>query len=520
MTRRVTDFIVVGSGIAGLMTALSLAKIGEVVILTKAKEEQSNSFRAQGGIAAAVGENDSPELHGKDTLRTGVELCDPQSVDLLVHMGPSTIDLLNQWGTDFDREGDHLALGREGSHSVSRILHIGGDSTGAGITSSLLTQAEHHDNIKMITHTLVLDLWLQQGICRGVTAVDLEKDPVLYVAKKGVVLATGGCGQLYQSTTNEIVSTGDGFAMAYRAGALLRDMEFIQFHPTALAVEQNPMFLISEAVRGEGAILVNELGMPIMQDYHEWRDLAPRDVVSRAIYSEMSQNHQIYLDATSMNERFEERFPKIYHQCIYHGIHPSQDLIPVTPAAHFIMGGIQTDLYGQTTIPRLFACGEVACTGVHGANRLASNSLLEGAVFAQRVASRLSSLEPLEAHIEERDLFHLPTLCKDKQIEEKWKQKIKKVMWEKAGIVRSSEGLLDGIAQLKELSLQIPDGYVECRNMLITAQIIMKAALWREESRGGHYRYDFPKTLPEWASRHNEVRRSDYESNCFETVYS
>lgn len=505
MTRRVTDYIVVGSGIAGLMTALSLAKSGEVVILTKAKEELSNSFRAQGGIAAAVGENDSPELHGEDTLRTGVELCDPQSVEMLVHMGPQTIDLLTQWGTDFDREGDHLALAREGSHSVSRILHVAGDSTGAGITSSLLSRATRHDNIKMITHTMVLDVWLQKGICRGVIASDLEKEPILYIAKKGVVLATGGCGQLYSYTTNEVVSTGDGFAMAHRAGASLRDMEFIQFHPTALAVKQNPMFLISEAVRGEGAILVNESGDSFMERYHEWRDLAPRDVVSRAIYSEMSQGHQIYLDATRIGERFKDRFPKIYRQCIKHEIDPTQELIPVTPAAHFIMGGIQTDLSGQTTIPRLFACGEVACTGVHGANRLASNSLLEGAVFAQRVAKRLSTLKSWEPLIEENEYDSFPSLCKDNQVEEKWKQEIKQIMWEKAGIIRSSEGLIDGIAHLRALSIQIPNGYVETHNMLITAQIIMNAALWREESRGGHYRFDFPETLPEWAAKHTEI---------------
>lgn len=502
MKRMVTDFIVVGSGIAGLMTALSLAGFGQVTILTKAREEQSNSFRAQGGIAAAIGEDDSPELHRQDTLRTGADLCDPQSVDLLVQMGPQTIQLLTEWGTRFDREGDRWALGREGSHSVSRILHVAGDSTGAGITSSLLQQATRHPNIEMMTHTMVADLILHDGVCHGVVTADQENDPVMYLAKKGVVLATGGCGQVYRYTTNDLVSTGDGFAMAYRAGAALTDMEFVQFHPTALAVDQNPMFLVSEAVRGEGAFLINDMGEAFMERYHEWKDLAPRDVVSRTIYSEMQAGRRVFLDASVIGSRFKERFPKIYNQCQLYGIDPAQDLIPVTPAAHFIMGGIRTDLNGKTTIPRLFACGEVACTGVHGANRLASNSLLEGAVFAQRVASHLSSYTDQTTEVPD---VLAPSLCKNKQIEEDWKESIRQIMWDYAGIVRSSECLLTGISKIKKLTEEVPEGFIECYNMLTVAQIIMKAALWREESRGGHYRYDYPESVPEWAKKHNVI---------------
>ncbi|SEM67496.1 L-aspartate oxidase [Lihuaxuella thermophila] len=502
MTRRVTDFIVVGSGIAGLMTALSLGKSGQVIVLTKAKEEQSNSYRAQGGIAAAVGEGDSPELHRQDTLRTGVDLCDPKSVDILVQMAPETIRLLTKWGTRFDREGDKWALGREGSHSVSRILHVSGDATGAGITSALLKQLSGHPQIELVTHTMVADLIVHEGACRGVITVDEGKGPVIYLARKGVVLATGGCGQIYRYTTNDLVSTGDGFAMAHRAGAALIDMEFVQFHPTALAVEQNPMVLVSEAVRGEGAVLVNEQGELFMARYHEWKDLAPRDVVSRAIYSEMQAGRRVYLDAQVIGSRFEERFPKIYRYCRMHGIDPAHDLIPVTPAAHFIMGGIQTDLFGRTTLPRLFACGEVACTGVHGANRLASNSLLEGAVFAQRVAAKLSSYADQSVDVPEPVY---PSLCRDKQIEETWKKEIRQIMWDAAGIVRTSEGLLTGISRIKELQNQIPSGFIECHNMLITAQMIMNAALWRRESRGGHYRHDFPETIPEWSKKHNVI---------------
>jgi len=502
MTRIVTDFIVVGSGIAGLMTALSLGRAGRVVVLTKSREEASNSFRAQGGIAAAIGENDSPELHREDTLRTGVDLCDPDSVDLMVKMAPDTVRLLAKWGTPFDRKNGRIALGREGSHSVSRILHVHGDSTGAGITSSLLAQVTRSETIELKTHTMVKDLIVHDGACCGVMTADHTGEMTVYLAKKGVVLATGGCGQLYRYTTNDLVSTGDGIAMAHRAGVGLMDMEFIQFHPTALAMEQNPMFLVSEAVRGEGAILRNEEGEPFMEKVHEWRDLAPRDVVSRAIYQEMKQGHRVYLDATHLGEQFADRFPNIYRECLKHGIDPQKDWIPVTPAAHFVMGGIRTDLNGQTSLPRLFACGEVACTGVHGANRLASNSLLEGAVFAQRVANQLAGYA-------DQSTDHIPivseALCIDKQSEDIWKKQIKDIMWEYCGIIRSSEGLLKGISLLENLKEEVPTGMLECHNMLTAAQIIMKAALWRKESRGGHYRCDYPKSIPEWAQKHKVI---------------
>jgi L-aspartate oxidase len=484
------------------MSALSLAPSGKVIILTKSREEASNSFRAQGGIAAAIGEDDSPELHLKDTLRTGMDMCDPETVACMVQMAPQTIQLLTDLGTPFDRNGSRLALGREGSHTVSRILHVKGDSTGAGITSSLLKQVLRHVNIGMKAHTMVADLVVKDGACAGVVTVDKEHDPIFYLARKGIVLATGGCGQVYRYTTNDLVSTGDGFAMAYRAGVKLMDMEFVQFHPTALAVEQNPMFLVSEAVRGEGAVLVNDRGEAFMKRYHDWRDLAPRDVVSRAIYTEAQQGRSVYLDATRIGKCFKDRFPTIYRQAIYYGIDPERDLIPVTPAAHFIMGGIRTDLNGQTSLPRLFACGEVACTGVHGANRLASNSLLEAAVFSQRVAAKLSTYAEREWEIGD---FALPTLCKDNQTEEVLKHQIREIMWKHAGIVRSSQDLQTGLALLEEVEKWIEPGMYECRNMLIVAQIIMKAALWREESRGGHYRRDYPETRSNWARKHNVI---------------
>lgn len=502
MNRVVTDYIVVGSGIAGLTTALFLAKTGKVIILTKAREEESNSFLAQGGIAAAVGEKDSPELHLQDTLRTGVDLCNPESVNLMVKMAPQTIKMLIDWGTPFDKNGNQYALAKEGAHSVSRILRVHGDSTGAGITSTLLQNVTRQPNIQVKTHTTVADLIVADGVCRGVLAFDKNLNQTGYMARKGVVLATGGCGQVFRYTTNDLVATGDGFAIAHRAGVRLMDMEFVQFHPTALAVEANPMFLISEAVRGEGAILVNDSGEAFMERYHDWKDLAPRDVVSKAIYAEMQQGRKIYLDARNIGERFKDRFPTIYDACVKAGINPVHDLIPVRPAAHFIMGGIRTDSYGRTSMPRLFACGEVACTGVHGANRLASNSLLEGAVFAQRVAARLSAYEDQSTELDSSLILDIGTEIPD---EKEIKEQIRQIVWNHAGIIRSSEGLKEGLSLLKQLSAKLLPGMFESRNMLTTAQLIMKAALWREESRGGHYRHDYPETVPSWAGKHKVI---------------
>lgn len=496
-----TDYIVVGSGIAGLMTGLLLGNSGEVMILTKSREEASNSFRAQGGIAAAVGEGDSPELHREDTLRTGVQHCDPTSVDVLVNMAPRTIQLLTELGAKFDRDGEQWALGREGSHSAPRILHAEGDATGAAITRALLQQVAKRPHVNLISHTMVVDLAVSNGECVGVLAADAEAGATLYLAR-GVVLATGGLGQVYRYTTNDLVSTGDGFALARRAGVPLMDMEFVQFHPTALAVDQNPMFLVSEAVRGEGATLINDRGEAFMRRYHAWGDLAPRDVVSRAIYSEMQQGHRVYLDAGMIGERFARRFPTIYRHCTVHGIDPARGPIPVTPAAHFIMGGIRTDSYGQTRLSRLFACGEVACTGVHGANRLASNSLLEGAVFSQRVAERMAHLPPRE---KEPDQVPAVELWTDRAQMKRWKDRIRTIMWDKAGIIRTAKGLAEGLNALRELENEVPVSAWECRNMITASQAILQSALWRQESRGGHYRADFSETMEEWAKKHRVV---------------
>jgi L-aspartate oxidase len=520
MTARVTDFLVIGSGIAGLTTALSLAQHGHVIIITKSSEEACNSYRAQGGIAAAIGEEDSPELHLEDTLRTGVGHADGNSVDMLVRMGPEIISLLSDWGTSFDREGTEFALAKEGSHSKARILHVTGDATGKGIMDSLFLCAKKHPSISFVSHTMVVDLLMENEECVGALTIDQERRAIRYYARFGVVLATGGCGQVYKYTTNDKVSTGDGLAMAYRAGAVLADMEFVQFHPTALNVDQNPMFLISEAVRGEGAILVTEDRVPFMKKYSEWKDLAPRDVVSRAIYQETRNGHQVYLDATSIKGSFEKRFPTIFTTCMQVGIDPRVDLIPVTPAAHFMMGGVKTDLSGQTSISRLFACGEVACTGVHGANRLASNSLLEGAVFARQVAKKITSFPLLLFSSIQEDEVSI-RLCNDKQEEDKWKQQIQDLLWKYAGIVRAKSEMEQGLVELISISDQLPPTYLETQNMLQVAQMIIKSALWREESRGGHFRSDYPETLVDWALQQYIVEEKlPHEFNSIASIYS
>lgn len=497
-----TDFAVVGSGLAGLMTAWHLAKHGEVLLFTKTRPEAGNSPRAQGGIAAAVGEGDSPELHREDTLRAGAGLCEREPVEVLVREGPAAVAELARLGVPFDRKGDGWALGKEGSHSVSRILHASGDATGAAITHSLLGQVEEHSRIHLLPDTRVKELVTEGDECFGLRGF-IGKKPILCQAR-AVVMATGGCGQVYQYTTNDPVVTGDGLAMAHRAGAVLSDMEFLQFHPTALAVEQNPMFLISEAVRGEGAVLINDRGEAFMGRYHEWKDLAPRDVVSRAMDREMREGERVYLDARSLGETFADRFPRIHTGCRQYGIDPAQEPIPVTPAAHFLMGGIRTDSHGRTSLHRLFAVGEVACTGVHGANRLASNSLLEGTVFARRVADAAKSLPPLT---EVPRIKLRPRLFINEQKGSSCTDRVRRIMWEHAGILRDEKGLIKGLDHLAALLRDVPPGDLDCHNMITVSQIILKSALLREESRGGHYRRDFPETREEWADKRIQIRR-------------
>src|SRR5271165_4439310 len=381
------DYAVVGSGVAGVRAAIELSQAGSVLVLAKSYLSESATAYAQGGIAVALSDEDEIGLHEQDTINAGDGLCRPEAVALLVEEGPKYITQLIEWGTEFDRAGTKLAFTREAAHSRSRILHAHGDSTGREISRALLARAHTIPHLHLRPHSFTTELILENGRAAGVRFID-ENDGSLHELHSGaVLLATGGLGQLFRETTNPDVATGDGMAIAYEAGAVLSDMEFVQFHPTALAVKGAPRFLLSEALRGEGGILRNINLERFMKRYHEAQELAPRDIVARAITSEMhkTQSEHVYLDMTEKPREFlEKRFPRIYATCLSYGLDLSSDLAPVSPAAHFIMGGVKTDLWGHTSIPGLYTAGETGATGVHGANRLASNSLLEGLVFGAR----------------------------------------------------------------------------------------------------------------------------------------
>ncbi|HEX6059511.1 MAG TPA: L-aspartate oxidase [Gemmatimonadaceae bacterium] len=496
-----TRFLVVGSGVAGLHTAWRSSEHGDVHVLTKRTLFDSATAWAQGGIAAALGAGDSPELHRSDTLAAGAALADAEAVTVLVTEGPARVRELHTAGAHFDLEPTgEFKLGREAAHSTNRIVHAQGDQTGAEVARTLIERVRESDRVHVLERTRVLDLIVDEGRCCGVRA-SLAGRAVEIIAD-ATVLATGGCGQVFRHTTNPMVATGDGFAIAHRAGVRLADMEFVQFHPTALDTPENPLALISEAVRGEGAILVDETGHRFMAGRHRAAELAPRDVVAREIYRMQQRGHRVYLDARTLRGTFETRFPGIFALCMHRGIDPRRDPIPVTPAAHYMMGGIVTDLAGRSSLARLYACGEVARTGVHGANRLASNSLLEGLVFAERVARDMAETPPL-AQPPAPGTWEVPALL-DRGAAQVAAEAIKDITWRHAGIARTAKGLRAGIEKLDELLARLPEGATEERNMAQTARLIAEAALMRKESRGGHYRADFPRTKRTWQGKHIE----------------
>lgn len=496
-----TRFLVVGSGVAGLHTAWRGSAAGDVTVLTKRTLFDSATAYAQGGIAAALGAGDSPELHRRDTLAAGAALCDAAAVEVLVEEGPARVRELVTAGAHFDRDlKGKLMLGREAAHSRRRIVHAQGDQTGAEVARTLIERVRDTPAIRVSEKTRVLDLLVENGECVGVCAT-VAGQPTEFIADV-TVLATGGCGQVYRYTTNPVVATGDGYAIAHRAGVKLADMEFVQFHPTALDTPENPLALISEAVRGEGAVLVNERGDRFMLKLHKLAELAPRDVVARAIFREQRAGSRVFLDARRLGRPFVERFPGIYALCRARGIDPQTDLIPVTPAAHYMMGGIVTDLAGRASIPRLYACGEVASTGVHGANRLASNSLLEGLVFAERVAVDMVGVGPLEREPKRSDWTAPPLL--DRGAAQVAADDIRRVVWENAGIDRNADGLRECLEALDRIAGRLPAGATEEANMIDTSRLIAEAALMRQESRGGHYRSDFPRPKRKWRDRHIE----------------
>jgi L-aspartate oxidase len=500
-----TDILVIGTGVAGLRGALESAKFGDVLVVTKTDLEECNTFRAQGGVAAAMNKDDSVESHIADTLAVSAELADPKVVEIVCKRARMCMEELAEMGVRFDKSNGDLDLTREGAHSHNRILHVNGDATGEGIGSPLAKEVHKNPAIQIRTDTFVIDLLTAKGMCLGALAYSEEAGKFL-IWSKATLLAGGGLGQIFRETTNSQSATGDGMAIAFRAGALMKDMEMVQFHPTTLYVAGASRSLISEALRGEGAILVNCNGERFMSEYHELEELAPRDVVSRAILEEMKKTDHVcvYLDVRHMGgENFSKRFPTIYETCASFGIDVGKDLIPVRPSAHYAMGGVAVDVEGRTRISRLFACGEVACTGLHGANRLASNSLLEGLVFGQitgAVAGKESSLvkePPMPRTLVSR--IDCPRRRVD--LEDLWNS-IRAVMWRDVGIERDEKSLRDAVRQFDVWSgyvlrniFEAPDGW-ECQNMLQIAYLVAKAALARTESRGAHFRKDYPKLDP------------------------
>ncbi|MFW5981764.1 MAG: L-aspartate oxidase [Halanaerobiaceae bacterium] len=511
-----TDFLVVGSGIAGLYTALKLSNLGSVIILTKEQIEDSNTQFAQGGIAAVLDKGDSWQLHMKDTLKAGAGICNRKAVEVLVTEGPARVKELIKLGTNFDHIEGELSLTKEGAHSRRRILHARGDATGVEIRESLTRMLNENDNIELRENTFMIDLISSRvtpGRISGVWAFANNKH-IIYKAR-ATILASGGCSRVYLNTSNPEVTTGDGIAVAYRAGADIMDMEFVQFHPTTFYNPQGASFLISESVRGEGAILRNKEGKRFMPDYHHLADLAPRDVVARAIVNEARKYgmDHVYLDARDMDDEYiENRFPTIFKTLLRSGFDMRKDLIPVVPAAHYSMGGIQTDTYGNSSLKGLYACGEVACTGVHGANRLASNSLLEGLVFGHRIYASL------KYQIEEGDFFTERDYIDESSVKDKiadfrpsnddyqaLKNKFRKLMTRKAGIERNAACLKDLLEWIEDAIKKVAFKSIksiELNNMLINGKLISRAALQREESRGGHFRNDFDEIEKSWSRKH------------------
>jgi L-aspartate oxidase len=503
-----TRFLVVGSGVAGLHTAWRAAEAGDVTLLTKRSLFDSATAYAQGGIAAALGAGDSPALHRRDTLAAGAALCDSEAVEVLVEEGPARVQELYAAGARFDlAPGGRFKLGREAAHSRNRIVHAHGDQTGAEVARTLINRVRESQHVNVVESARVLDLIVRERECVGVRA-SVSGRPVEIIAD-ATILATGGCGQVYRYTTNPVVATGDGYAIAWRSEVRLVDMEFVQFHPTALDTPENPLALISEAVRGEGAVLRNDRGEAFMTKRHRLADLAPRDIVAREIFREQrparagGKPRRVFLDATRLGDAFVQRFPGIFALCQARGIDPRRDLIPVTPAAHYMMGGIVTDLAGRSSLTRLYACGEVSSTGVHGANRLASNSLLEGLVFAERVARDLQAVERLQRSQRPQRLeeWKVPPLL-DRGAAQVAADNVRRTMWEHAAIDRSAEGLRTCLDDLARIEARLPQGATEELNLVHCARLIAHAALMREESRGGHYRSDFPKAKRSWAGKH------------------
>lgn len=514
-----TDILIIGSGIAGLSLAIKASDLGTVAIVTKKERFESSTNYAQGGIAAVQDAPDSYESHIRDTLSCGAGLCNRKVVDFVVREGPERIAELVQWGVAFTRSslngGNRYDLGREGGHSHRRVLHAG-DLTGQEIERALNEKVCRKRTVHIYENYIAIDLILDptdghRGVprrCIGAYVFDYHKNCVHTFKARFVVLATGGCGKAYLVTTNPDIATGDGIAMAYRAGAAIANMEFIQFHPTCLYHPEAKSFLISEAVRGEGGVLRLKNGRTFMEKYHPMKSLAPRDIVAKAIDTELKKSGDEYvlLDITHRDETFlRSRFPNIFNKCLEFGINMSKDPIPVVPAAHYLCGGIVVNEYGETTIDGLFACGEVACTGLHGANRLASNSLLEAIVFAHRtflrIAERINEIREPSVTIPPWDTRGATESDESIVVAHNWDE-IRMSMWHYVGIVRSNKRLERAARRIELICREIDEYYhnfvitrdlLELRNIAVVAKLIVQCARMRKESRGLHYNIDYPR---------------------------
>jgi L-aspartate oxidase len=541
------DVVIIGGGIAGLSVALRLPMHMHVALLTKGQLGESNTRYAQGGVAVALGTDDSPELHFQDTLVAGAGLCDEEAVRVLVEQGPAAVRWLIDMGVQFDRapagQDNHvtsegLLLGREAAHSRWRVIHAGGDATGAEIERALTATLHARPSITVFAETYVHELLVEDGVCVGVRAIDRDRQNFTLSARS-IVLANGGAGGLWLHTSNPAGATADGVALAWRAGAALTDLEFMQFHPTVL-VTHGTSHLISEAVRGEGAYLRNHAGERFMPRYSEQAELAPRDVVARSILSEMlaEGTEYQYLDLRHLPaQEMHARFPTISAICRQYGLDLATDLLPVAPAAHYCMGGVMVDTYGRTTLPGLYAVGEVACTGVHGANRLASNSLLEGLVYGLRVAEVLQG-QQVPQKKRSTSLSHalvpytVPAAVTSSAKEDEYttdqaRQTLRSLMWQYVSLCRDHDGLLVARRSIQDLRQSFPvvnamseavsPRVMETANMLLVAELVIAAALERRESRGSHWRLDYQSPVVNLAGHHYVFQRADINPYGLET---
>lgn len=499
MNKNYVDFLIIGGGVAGLRAAIELAPHGSVLVVTKDIPTESSTGYAQGGIAVALSDEDKVGIHYEDTIQAGDGLCREDAVKILVEEGPERIQELISWGAEFDREGLKLAFTLEAAHSRKRVLHAHGDATGRELVRVLLDKARSYPSVKRYSFTVAIDLIMADGKCYGVYVLKDRK--VVPILAKATVLATGGAGQIFSITTNPPVATADGLAMAYRAGAAVEDMEFVQFHPTSLYLPSAPYFLLSEAMRGEGGRLRNVNNEFFMEKYHPRAELASRDVVSRAIISELvkTKSNHVFLDLSHLDRKFvKNRFPRIYNTCLQYDIDITKDPIPVSPAVHYMMGGVKTDTEGITDIGGLYAAGEVACTGIHGANRLASNSLLEGLVFGSRAGN-----SALKSTLQGEPKLEMPGTVHSIPAHDEIRGELRRLMWDRVGIIRCEASLIKTSEKLSEWSYILDKTFLtrrelELKNMLQTATLITQAALVRKGSVGAHFRSDYPEKGQNW----------------------